>query len=57
MCKVCRPYGGYREGGISKIFRRGHIEGGIYFDDEIRKKPEKPKTVFFGLNLTKLTLI
>ena len=34
------PKGGIR-GGISKIFRRGGIEGGIFFDDEMRKKPEK----------------
>ena len=30
------------------------IEGGIFFDDEMQKKPENR---FFGLNLTKSTLI
>ena len=45
-------------GGISKIFPRRGIEGGIFFDEEMRKKPEKTgKTGFFCLNLTKLTLI
>ena len=52
------PRGVHGGGGISKIFRRGGIEG-VYFlmtkCGKNQKKPEKP--VFFCLNLTKLTLI
>ena len=47
-------------GGIGRYFENfpmGGIEGGIFFDDEMRKKTRKNrKNWFFGLNLTKLRL-